>query len=246
MNPADPLVFNYVPETGSISAILKFASQYDYDVAVKPLKGTGGVNVERARSPREIEAAVYKAWSRDYGVAVSPFIEIKEEIRVIVLLGSVRLMYRKQRLSVIGDGISSLEDLIQESMLHHPRSTRQYAKTLSMLSSTELAKVLTKGEEYPMEWRHNLGLGAKPEPYRNTEAEKLALDAVRALNMKFCSVDLVILKDGSLAVLEVNSGVMMDSFLTANSENRGVAKQIYTDVIKYSLEKCMQLSEFIT
>jgi len=246
MNPLDPLVFDYVAETGSMSAILKYSSQFDYNVVVKPLKGTGGICVSHARSAKEVEAAVYKAWTRDYGVAISPFVDIFEEIRAVVLLGSVRLMYSKQRISLRGDGSSCLEQLCKAAICESGSNHRHFAKALGSLHPSELERVLPAGEEYPVEWRHNLGLGAKPQSYRNEAAERLAIAASGALNIKFCSVDMVLLKDGSLSILEVNSGVMMDSFLSADAGNRAIAKQIYKDALKHSLELCMRFAEFIT
>ena len=236
MNPADPLVFDYIPNTGSMSGILELAARYNYDVVVKPLKGTGGINVTRTTTAKEIESAVYKCWSRDYGVAISPFVDIIDEIRVVVFLGSVRLMYRKRRVSVESDGSKTVQDLIREKIASSdPSHIRPLAKALCSLSPVELKKVPLPGETVPIEWRHNLGLGASAEVCECPEAAHIAQAAARALNMKFCSVDLVMLSDNSLLVLEVNSGVMMDSFLKSSKENGSIAKQIYTDVITHSL-----------
>ena len=235
MNPADPLVFDFVPAEGSLSKILDFAKIYDYKVVVKPLKGTGGIQVFRCGSVKQIEASVYKVWSQDYGVAVSPLLDVDEEIRVIVLLDKPRLVYRKRRSVVVGDGKSTVEGLLRKEITLCEGSVKHLATALSTLDLKVLKSVPRPDEQVPLEWRHNLGLGAKAEIVDDPEAESLAVATAKALNMKFCSVDVVRLKDQSLLVLEVNSGVMMDSFLVSSTENRLTAKQIYSDIISHSL-----------
>jgi hypothetical protein len=191
--------------------------------------------VSHARSQKDVEAAVLNAWSRDYGVAVCPYYKIEDEIRVVILTGSVRLSYRKKRLSLQGDGKRSVEELLREQISTNSRKSRSYAKALSSMTVEQLQSVPAIDEEFPVEWRHNLGLGACAEIVDSQEAAILGIRAAKALNMQFCSVDVAKLKDGTFAVLEVNSGVMMDSFICSSAVNRAIAKDIYTQVIKLSL-----------
>lgn len=236
MDPAEPLVFDYVPGSGAMANILKFASQFDYKVVVKPLKGTGGGLVSRAHSPKELEAAVYKVWMKDYGVAISPLLDIRDEIRVVVFDGSARLVYRKVRLSIKGDGLNSLKELFVSAMETSSVSSCKYiAEGIGRFTVKELNTVPEAGSDIPVEWRHNLGLGATAQIVDHPAAVAIALAAAKTLGMRFCSVDVVQLEDDSLHVLEVNAGVMMDSFLTSSDENRNLAKQIYTDVLKQCL-----------
>ena len=232
LNPADELVFSYVPRSGTMSNILKFAEQYGYKVVVKPLKGTGGICVFKACSPKEVEAAVYKVWSRDYGVAVSPLLDIVAEIRVIVYNQHHRLVYRKNRIAVTGDGQQAVKDLLVEAMrTSSDGMAKNYAQALANLTLKDLADVPVVNQRVPIEWRHNLGLGASPEIIDHEAAAAIAVSAAKVLGMKFCSVDVIQVADDSLQVLEVNAGVMMDSFLSSSEENRKIAKKIYTDVI---------------
>ena len=234
MNPNEPLVSGYIPKGGSMIALLEYCRQFDYQVVVKPLKGTGGNSVFKATSPRDIECAIFEVWKKDYGAVVSPFLDIKDEIRVVVLLGKSHVIYKKKRQCVTGDGKRSLKDLLWGSM-SKCSDPRPIAKFLSELSTKELMVIPAANAEIPIEWRHNLGLGAKAERVFNWEAVELALQAAKAVNRKFCSVDIVELPDGSLAVLEINSGVMMDSFIASSDENRLTAKEIYRLAILESL-----------
>lgn len=64
------------------------------------------------------------------------------------------------------------------------------------------------------DWRHNLDAGAKPVLLEDGEVRtacvKLAIDAARAIGIRFASID-VVRVDGDWRVLEINSGVMMEA-----------------------------------
>lgn len=64
------------------------------------------------------------------------------------------------------------------------------------------------------DWRHNLDAGAQPMLLEDGEVRtacvKLAIDAARAIGIAFASID-VVRVDGAWRVLEINSGVMMET-----------------------------------
>ncbi len=228
-NPGDPLVAGYIPErVGSISRILRFCEEnYNNRVVLKPLKGTGGFGVVRAFTLRSIEAAVLGLFQKDYGLVVSPFREIVREIRAIVLLGKVKLMYSKHRIGVVGDGSSSLLELV----LVHLNSFPEHASLVD-LRSMDMKSVPDLSEFVPFEWRHNLGHGASISECWDDEVNSLAIQAACALEMSFCSVDVIEVKgEAGFSVLEVNAGVMMDSYAAFSASNRERAKRIYAEAI---------------
>ncbi|MCK1650237.1 RimK-like protein [Bradyrhizobium sp. 149] len=71
------------------------------------------------------------------------------------------------------------------------------------------------------DWRHNLDAGAKPVLVQDGEVRaacaKLALDAANAIGIRFASIDLVRV-DGAWKVLEINSGVMMETLAKLHPE----------------------------
>jgi len=222
MNPSDPLVSDYIPQSGSICTIIKYASKFDYKVVLKPIRGTGGNGVLKATNCKEVESAILQLFQKDYGLVVSPFVEINREIRVVVLNNECRLVYEKRRPCVIGDGISTVAKLAANDGHQYPAG--------------EGAVVPKQGHEFPLEWRHNLGHGSRadilpPNDSRMEEIHSIALQTIRAIGIKFCSVDIVEDMNGSLSVLEVNSGVMMDSFIRGGLAEKEMAKKIYKDAI---------------
>lgn len=236
MNPSEALVYSYIAETGSLGEILRYARKFDFNVVVKPLKGTGGNDVFHATCAREIEAAVMQVWRKDYGVALSPFVEIVMEIRAVVLKGEIKLMYEKKRLCVEGDGTSCLKELVGHAIAGSSKP-KTILSAATRWSNQELFNIPNKSQQVPVEWRHNLGHGASPKScHFDPKVASLALAAAEALNIIFCSVDIVLLTDASYSVLEVNSGVMMDAFLSQGHSEREIAKAIYAEAVRIALE----------
>jgi len=66
-------------------------------VVAKPNEGTSGRSVFRARSEAELDHAVNEIFGSHLGLAISPYVEIEEEVRVILLDDVPHAVYRKQR-----------------------------------------------------------------------------------------------------------------------------------------------------
>jgi len=81
------------------------------------------------------------------------------------------------------------------------------------------------------DWRHNLGHGARPELYDQSQPDwddrlGLAQRALRALDLRFAAVDIV-RAAGHDAVLEVNSGVMLEHACGWHPLGKALADRIY-------------------
>ena len=239
LNPGHPLTEGYVSSSGSLTQLFEFCSVHRNDVVVKPLKGTGGLDVVRARNRKEIETAVLSIFAKELGVAVSPYVELGDEYRVICLNGEARLIYRKKRAEIIGDGSQTVSQLIIQYMrnLSDPRGV---AKCLA--ECKDYNHVLHAGETLPIQWKHNLGLGLSEvqfdiESSLQLELKVIARKAVSSLGMKFCSVDIAQKSlSNDLIVVEVNAGVMMDVFMK-DPARRNIAKEIYKEAILASFKQ---------
>ena len=203
-----------------------------YGTAVcKVNSGSGGTNVYKARNMRELEAAVTKIFSVSNSLAIAPYINIQNEFRCIICDGEVRLIYRKLRPFVVGDGVRSAAELI---------AAKTFAK-LETDDNLDLAVVPAAGEKFEISWKHNIGRGASPEVVTDpTLTEPLcafASSVAKKLNVRFASIDVV--NDGEgLRVLEINSGVMMEGFAASSPENYATAKRLYTDAVLSYFNRC--------
>jgi glutathione synthase/RimK-type ligase-like ATP-grasp enzyme len=66
-------------------------------LVIKPNEGTSGRSVFRVANAIELDAAVTEIFSSHLSLAISPYVEIADEIRVILLDDVPRVVYRKQR-----------------------------------------------------------------------------------------------------------------------------------------------------
>ncbi|MDR2634792.1 MAG: hypothetical protein LBC13_02290, partial [Clostridiales bacterium] len=134
---------------------------------VKPNDGTGGEGVIRTRGLSELLNGINGIFKSGHPAAVSPFIDIEDEYRTVILNGSVKLIFRKERPFVVGDGISSLSALAKNKYGGNFNVTAEDAGATP-------ESIPGNGVETLLNWRHNLGLGARAvEILREDEKDDL-------------------------------------------------------------------------
>ena len=62
------------------------------------------------------------------------------------------------------------------------------------------------------------------------------MDAAAALGLRLAAVDVVVLADGSMRVLEVNAGFMMENFIRQTDEYKNRAVRIYDAIVAKMFE----------
>lgn len=95
----NPKLGKHVTPDVSRDAMLDLLAKYPDGLVVKPNEGTSGRFVFRALNEAELEHAATEIFSTHLSLAASPFVEISEEVRVILLDETPLVVYRKQRVS---------------------------------------------------------------------------------------------------------------------------------------------------
>ena len=185
-----------------------------------PNQGTSGQHVFRVSSKPKLELAVHKIFSLNLSLAISPYLEIEDEVRVVVIDQMPRVVYGKQRPSVIGDGRHSLLELALATV-PAKRLSHVLRGMANDFDRAALDAVPPPGQSRAVNWRHNLDSGAEPVLLEHGETREacvaLAVAAARAIGLRFGSVDVVRVGD-DWRVLEINSGVMMEALGQAHPE----------------------------
>jgi len=209
----NPELHAFVPPRGAWEAMLALLQQSPDGVVVKPNEGTSGKSVFWVKTKPALELAVKRIFSAQTALVVSPYLEIAEEVRVVVLDGRPLVVYAKDRPAVTGDGERSLLALALESV-PPARRAGVLGGMFADLDNAALDAIVPAGERRVLNWRHNLENGAEPVLLPEGETREscvaLAARAAEAIGIRFASVD-VVRVDGSWQVLEVNSGVMMEA-----------------------------------
>ncbi|WP_441258460.1 ATP-grasp domain-containing protein [Bradyrhizobium sp. 521_C7_N1_3] len=193
-------------------AMLALLRQNPQGVVVKPNEGTSGRAVFKVTDRDALDRAVTEVFASSLGLVIAPYVEIEDEVRVILLAGQPMLVYRKERPQVVGDGVHTLRELATAA--GHDRG-------LSELGTREVNAIVPKGEQRILNWRHNLDAGARPVLMEDGEVRaacaKLAVEAADTIGITFASID-VVRVDGAWRVLEINSGVMMEALAKLHPE----------------------------
>lgn len=223
------------------ASIQKFAQKCDFDVVCKPNNGFSGKDVYHTRSQGELEVAVHKLLSTYSEFCISPFHNYEFEYRVIVLNNQPELVYRKERLILVGDGHSSLKELFLEYVsLLKAQNIANFFKDFdySILTSD---RVLADGEKFNLKWKHNDSQGTiasldNVEQEKKTQICNLALRTARALNLFFTSIDILDC-NGEFKVLEAHTAVTLGPIIrNCGEEGYQKAKEIYDGVIRHMFD----------
>ena len=92
-----PKLGEHVAPAGSRDAMLGLLHAHPQGLVLKPNEGTSGRSVFRVTREAELDHAVSEIFSSHLSLAISPYVEIEEEVRVILLDDVPHVVYRKQR-----------------------------------------------------------------------------------------------------------------------------------------------------
>jgi glutathione synthase/RimK-type ligase-like ATP-grasp enzyme len=216
-----PKMYKYITPSGAWTEMLALLKANPDGVVVKPNEGTGGISVFRVRSEPELEVAAHEIFSTEKSLAISPYVDIEDEVRVILLDDRPIVVFSKNRPSVAGDGKRSVLELATAT-LPPKQLSNVLAGMAADISKAALDDVPRAGERHALNWRHNLGSGTQATVLDHGDARAaiciaIAREAVLAIGMRFGSVDVVNV-GGAWKVLEINSGVMMESLNRSHPE----------------------------
>ena len=204
--------------------------KYNHDLVIKANLGTCGKEVFHETSLANIYKLLDKLLIKNYSLSICPYINIKNEYRVIILDGQILLIYGKIKPVVYGDGKKSVAELLKDFNPHFFQNKNNLPKT-----------ILKNGEKYEYNWQFNLSQGASifmdiPENLQ-LKISNLALKVAREINVRFCSIDIIEDACNNIYLMEANSGVMLDNFASIHPEGRKIAKFIYGIAINKMFEK---------
>jgi glutathione synthase/RimK-type ligase-like ATP-grasp enzyme len=215
-----PALGEYVPHFGTWQAMLDLLAQHPDGIVVKPNEGTSGRLVFKVLDRPALERAVSEIFSLNLNLAISPYLEIKREVRVILVDDLPVIVYGKNRPSITGDGVHSILELALAAMPAE-RLSAILPRMAADPDSAGLDMVLPPGRHHALNWRHNLDAGAEPVLLQQGDVREhcvaLARAAARSIDLRFGSVDVVQVDDG-WRVLEINSGVVMEALSKTHPE----------------------------
>jgi len=95
----NPKLEPHIAPSRSWQAMLGLLKQHPEGIVVKPNEGTSGRSVFKVSNPSALERALEEIFSSHLTLAVSPYVSIDDEIRVVVLDDQPLVVYSKKRTS---------------------------------------------------------------------------------------------------------------------------------------------------
>ena len=257
-NNLPSVVHTFIPYSNCTIAE-KFLNQHK-KVVVKDSTCTCGFNVSFAQDLVTLENEINNLKNQGRTICLSPYETILKECRIILVNHEPQIIYEKIRPSILGDGKSTIENLLK---LKFPNCFNQYLlnlisnikkgsfevfkndlpdleqkSMLQSLSSTEIKNhVLPQNSTLFLNWKHNLYWGASIKEIKDLnlleKLKNLAIETSSKFNLMACAVDIILTPKG-LKILEVNSGLMMESFSKISKTNYKIAQNIYEKALKHS------------
>jgi len=93
----NPKLDEHIAPSGSWAAMLDLLEQHPEGIVVKPNEGTSGRSVFRVSSRPGLERAVAEIFSSNLTLAISPYVDIEDEVRVILVDELPVVVYSKDR-----------------------------------------------------------------------------------------------------------------------------------------------------
>ncbi len=221
------ILFNPHSKLGSNTQVLlnEYFQKYQKDVVIKPNNGTEGTDIYHITKFNDLVTKANELFKTNFSISICPFYDIEAEYRVIVLDAKVELIFEKERLEVIGDGIKTVKDLLM-------------AKNPNYFQNIELSKafntVLPLNEKYTYDWRYNLSKGATAKYVDDINIKNIlrtmALDVTKKIGANFVSVDIVKCND-TYMLMEINSGVCINKVTNFIDKDLKTTKRIYKKAI---------------
>lgn len=203
--------------------IISCFNKYNHDVIIKPNKGSKGIGVYHITNQNDLLNKTSLLFKNNYSISICPFYHIKNEYRVIILDNEIKLIYKKINPIVIGDGVSSLKDLLIKFNPYY-------------FSNIDISNYIPKKNEiYTYDFHFNLSKGSIAsldiEKSLKDKISSLALEVTKRTNIIFASVDIIETTDNKTLVLEVNSGVTISKVQKFIPDGYNIAKKIFKEAI---------------
>lgn len=199
---------------------VQFFREYK-EVVFKPVKNFGGKGITLLpQTEEEAKQAYFTAHQADsssslFNVLAEKFF-MGSNYRVLVLDGKVLAVAERIPAKVTGDGVSTIQQLIDKS-----NEKRVLQKIQQIKADDEMYKKLQResrsildipsiGEEIVLRYNSNLSTGGTTRECTQSTHEyykRIAIEAVQAVGLKFSGVDLIvedITKEGPCIINELN------------------------------------------
>lgn len=216
-----------------------------YPVYAKPIDGSKGSNIYVVHSPGELSAILKLYDEKKVRVAMIEEPVGMPDYRVVILDDELISAYRRNPLSVIGDGESTVRELmirLQERYELEGRDTSldaddpRISQYLSGLGKT-VETIPSANEKLTLLAISNLSTGGTSEDATkaiNSRWVELCAYVAKNFSLRLCGVDLacenITNPEADYSILEVNAAPGLDHYASSGETQSAIVDRLYTKV----------------
>jgi D-alanine-D-alanine ligase-like ATP-grasp enzyme len=231
----------------NIDAAYLYAKTVGLPVFVKPNSGSQGIGAALVCNKREFYRAMRFIFHRDRVALVQKPV-IGKDYRVVVLDDRVISAYQRIPLSVVGNGKSSIQKLLEKKQRQFSASSRDTKIKMDDPRIREKLKhqglnmefIPARGERVYLLDNANLSSGGDSIDVTGQihfEFKKIAIQLTKDMGLRLCGVDLMVSGDISqwpetYWVLEVNSAPGLDHYVKIGRAQEKIVEALYLKVLK--------------
>lgn len=212
---------------GNSEIIKGYLSKHGYPFVIKKNNSSRGDGVYLITTEPEMEDVLAKIYTTESTLCFSPYRPNIQEFRNIILNGNCLLSYEKQRPFVLGNGKSTLLELLSAYQKSHKNLSSK-----GLLFDDTIAKgfnsIPAQNEKVYLHWKHNNAWGVSYQLVEIEELKTIAISAAEAIDAKFVSVDVIYSKQHGFEVMEINASVVVNMFATQCAENYRKVVDLFT------------------
>lgn len=230
-----------------IHAAYRYARTLGFPVIVKPNEGSHGMGVFLVHNKREFMRALAFIF-KENRVALVQRVVRGRDYRIVVLDNKVISAYERIPLSIVGDGTSSIKELLRKKQKRFRaggRDTRIRLDDIRIahklgLQKLALRSVPERGKRIYLLDNANLSSGGDAidvtKPI-HPEFKRLAIKLTRDMGLRFSGVDLMVAGDirkkpKKYWVLEINAAPGLDHYVKTGRPQQTVVENLYLKVLK--------------
>lgn len=231
----------------NIHAAYRYAVKSGFPVIVKPNSGSQGVAVAKVHTKREFYRAMRAVFAHDR-VALVQVPVTGKDYRVVVLDQTVISAYERVPLNVVGDGRSTVRQLLTKKQKQFAATGRdtiiriEDARIAANLKQQGLSmrSVIHRAQSIYLLDNANLSTGG--DAVDVTKAihlgfKKMAVRLTRDMGLRLCGVDIIVAGDianrpSVYWVLEVNAAPGLDHYVKTGKIQAKIVEDMYLKVLK--------------
>lgn len=232
----------------NIDAAYNHAKKIGFPVIVKPNSGSQGVGVALVHNKRAFYLALRAIFKSDKIVLVQKPVPGRD-YRLVVLDNKIISAYERIPLSVLGDGRSTVGQLLakkQKEFIAANRDTQikvsdPRIKAKLLHQKLTLHSVPKKDTRVYLLDNANLSTGGDSVDVTkevHPAFKKLVIQLTKDMGLRLCGVDLMVEGDISQKprkyfVLEINSAPGLDHYAMMGGAQEKIVKDLYTEVLRH-------------